>query len=79
MAKKKARAKAKLGLPPLTQQSVLHIDGIPDAAYPLRILQAYRAQCDVCWEVHGLDEAAVLLYEMMNQHQRERAALLDRS
>jgi len=68
---------AKLDLPPLTQQPMQHVDGTPDVAYPLRILQAYRANCDVCWVVEGLDEATAGIYDMMNRHQRERAALLD--
>ena len=67
----------KLDLPPLTQQPIMHIDGTPDAAYPVRILRTYREQCNVRWEVQGLDEAKTLIYETMNQHQRERAALLD--
>ncbi len=66
-------------LPALTQQPLKHIDGTPDSRYPLRILEAYRRECDTCWEVHGLDEGASLVYEEMNRHQEQRAVLLDRA
>ncbi|MCK4624026.1 MAG: hypothetical protein KAV00_01855 [Phycisphaerae bacterium] len=66
-----------MGSPPLTQQPILHVDGTPNAGYPLRILEAYRARCDCKWEVEGLDDDIKLVYGMMNEHQDQRAAILD--
>lgn len=67
-----------LNLPPLTQQPIMHVDGSPDAGYPLRILRAYRANCDSRYEGSG-DEGARIFCETMNDHQRQRAEILDKA
>ena len=67
----------KTKLPELTQQSILHVDATPDENYPLRILQAYRENCNSQWEVHGLPEKETLIYDAMNEHQKQRAKILD--
>lgn len=66
-------------LPPITQQPIEHIDGTPNDDYPIRILKAYRQNCNCYWEVHGLPKKEALIYEMMNEHQRQRAKLLDKA
>ena len=37
-------------LPPLTQEAIHHVDGTPNEEYPLRILRAYRENCNYRWE-----------------------------
>jgi hypothetical protein len=63
-------------LPPTTQQPILHVDGTPDEGYVLRILQSYRANCDILWVMLGQESKSALL-DAMNDQQRKRAALLD--
>jgi len=36
-------------LPDITQQPIEHVDGTPDNLYPLRILRAYRENCNCMW------------------------------
>lgn len=59
-------------LPPLTQQFIMHVDGTPDENYVLRILKAYRENCNCKWS--GSNN---VLFEEMNKHQDQRAKLLD--
>lgn len=68
-----------VGEAPLTQQPIEHVDATPDEGYPLRILEAYRANCDVQWEVHGLPEDRSRIYDLMNEACEKRAAILDRA
>ncbi|HEC39936.1 hypothetical protein LCGC14_0224470 [marine sediment metagenome] len=74
----------KFNLSPLTQEPVLHIDSTPDKEYTLRILRTYRANCNCRWTTGTWDdekneyaEKKDTIYAIMNQHQRERAELLD--
>ena len=62
-------------LPPITQQPIIHIDGTPDENYVLRILKAYRENCDCKWS-GNVDN---LVIEAMNNHQDQRAELLDKA
>jgi len=66
-------------LPKITKQMVLQIDGTPDENYPLRILQAYRDNCNCLWatSLDGLCDNP--LFTEMNKHQRQRAEILDRA
>jgi len=67
-------------LPELTKQPILEVDGTPNEGYPLRILQAYRQQCDCKWaENAGDDEVTNPLLIMMNEHCDQRAEILDRA
>ena len=66
-----------LELPPLTQQPTKFVDMTPDRGLALRILRAYRADCDSWWEVSGLSEDQRRVYDLMNEHQRQRAVILD--
>lgn len=56
------------------RQQVQYLDATPDEEYPLRILKAYREQCD-CHMVTTPPEMG----DMMNQWQDERAKILDRA
>lgn len=55
-----------------------HINATPQG-YALRILRYYRERCGEKWEVSGLSEGETLLYDLMNKHQDERAAVLDKA
>ena len=69
----------KTKLPELTQQLILHVDATPDKDYPLRILKAYRENCNCRWsETFYPDlETTNPVLALMNQHQEQRAKLLD--
>lgn len=69
----------------MTLPEVLFLDATPDEGYPLRILKAYRQQCDCRWstttDADGtvnpvLDPAAL---EQMNKDNDKRAEILDRA
>lgn len=63
-------------LPPITQQPIICVDATPDADYVLRILRAYRENCNCRCEGMGALHTCELC-EVMNQAQEERARLLD--
>lgn len=64
----------------VTQQPIMHVDGTPDEEYPLRILQAYRANCDMRWADNtGCEETINPLLVAMNEHQHQRAEILERA
>ncbi len=56
---------------------VLYVDMTPDEELPLRILRAYRQNCDCRWSNNSGKEPDDLLLKTMNQHQEQRAKLLD--
>ncbi|KKN91139.1 hypothetical protein LCGC14_0220040 [marine sediment metagenome] len=60
-----------------TQESILHVDATPDDEYPLRILRAYRENCNVRWEVSG--DIDSLPYDVMNEACEQRAKILDKA
>jgi len=65
--------------PKLTQQAIETVDGTPNEDYPLRILRAYRENCNVKWSdtrSPDLETTDPLCY-LMNQHQEQRAKILD--
>lgn len=64
-----------MGLSKTTQQPILHIDATPNEDYVLRILQAYRKNCDCRWASFKPNA----LIDMMNEHCDQRAALLDKA
>mgnify|MGYP001602384736 CR=1 FL=1 len=68
-------------IPPVTREPILHVDATPGEDYPLRILRAYRANCDVRWARTARGEADPTdpLLAMMNRAQVARAAILDRA
>ena len=67
-------------LPPLTQEPFRYVDATPDAGYPLRILRAYRQNCDCRWADNTAgEEPTNPLLKMMNEHCQQRAEILDRA
>lgn len=68
-------------LPELTQQPILHVNCTPNEDYPLRILRAYRQQCDCKWveNTDPSDEPTNPLLIMMNEHCDQRAEILNRA
>lgn len=67
-------------LPKLTEQPYLHIDLVPDNDLPLRILRTYRQHCDCQW-AEDLDGGEVKnpVLKIMNEHNVQRAAILDKA
>ena len=65
--------------PELTQQPVEVIDGTPNDEYPIRILQAYRDNCNCRWSTDTDGNCDNALFAVMNQHCDERAKILDKA
>ena len=64
----------------LTQQPIEHVDATPDNDYPLRILKAYRKNCDCKWSRNaGNVDVDDSLIETMNRFNDERAKILDKA
>ena len=59
-------------------QLIIHIDGTPDEYYPLRILKAYRQNCECKFSNSSgnVTEDSVLINKL-NEMQDERAKILD--
>lgn len=69
-------------LPDLTQQPIIHVDETPDEDYPLRILRAYKQNCDCKWaNTTGKGEVGIAneILRMMNECCDQRVELLDRA
>ena len=60
---------------PVTQAPLLHVDATPDNDYPLRILRAYRENCNVKW----IATPPSVVYDQMNEMCDQRAKILDRA
>lgn len=69
----------KTEFPSMSQEPIEHVDAYPDEDYPLRILRAYRENCNVRWEVSGLSPERTRVWDVMNEAQEERAKILDRA
>lgn len=65
--------------PELTKQAIENVDGTPNAEYPLRILRAYRQNCDVRWTTGLGGECDNPLFALMNEHCEQRAKILDKA
>ena len=63
----------------ISKQEILHIDSTPDENYALRILQAYRVNCDTRFATSADGSCDNPLYKMMNEYQEQRAKLLDKA
>jgi len=63
----------------LSQQPILTIDSTPDKEYVLRILKAYRENCNCkfCSNTDGDVSELNPVFALMNEHNDERAKLLD--
>lgn len=62
---------------PVTQEPILHVDCIPDDGYPLRILKAYRENCNIHWQSDN--NTSQIVCNMMNKHCQQRAIILDKA
>lgn len=65
----------------LTQQPLIHVDGTPNEGYPIRILMAYRENCN-CNFMTGTSPGTSPpnpLVDLMNLHNKQRAEILDRA
>lgn len=62
----------------LNRVEATFIDGTPKG-YTLRILRFYRERCNEKWVVSGLSSKKALIYDLMNEHQVERATELDKA
>ena len=65
-----------MGLPEVTQQPILYVDGTPTDDYPLRILRAYRENCNCRWVSEPRPNP---LIDLMNEYCEKRAKILDRA
>lgn len=65
-----------VGLPEVTQEPIKFVDMTPDANLPLRILQAYRQNCDFRWVS---EPPGNLVVDTMNEAAAKRAIILDRA
>jgi hypothetical protein len=63
----------------LNKSEIKHVDMSPDDDLPLRILRAYREDCNSRWEVSGVSKAIEVLWDAMNAAQEQRAVILDRA
>ena len=64
-----------MALPKTTQESIIQLDGTPNESYPLRILEAYRENCN-CKHVSSHKS---LMIDRMNADCEKRAVLLDKA
>ena len=67
-------------LPKLTKEPMLHVDLTPNEDLPLRILKAYREDCNCNWAEDtdgGEVKNPLLIY--MNKNNEERAEILDKA
>jgi len=62
-----------MDLSPVSKEYLRHVDATPDREYPLRILRVYRQNCDCKWVI----ESPNPFYDLMNQHNDQRAKILD--
>lgn len=58
---------------------ILHVDATPNEDYPLRILRAYRHNCDVVYSPTDTTSKGIEIINMMTQWNIERAEILDRA
>jgi len=64
----------------LTQEPIQYVDATPDEEYPLRILQAYRENCNCKFTDNTAgNEPEHWLCKQMNEDCDKRAAILDRA
>ena len=63
----------------MTQQPIEYVNGTPDEGYPLRILRAYRENCNCMWSESSTEKVLDPLLQLMNETQAKRAEILDRA
>lgn len=62
-------------MPEVTQEPIIYVDATPNGGYALRILRAYRENCNCRWEA----EPPSPIVDLMNEHCELRAAELDKA
>jgi hypothetical protein len=62
-------------LPVMSVQPLLCVDMTPNKDFVLRILEAYRKNCDCRWE----SDSSNVLYQLMNKHNDMRKKFLDKA
>ena len=70
-----------MDLPKVTQEPIIHVDATPNEEYPLRILKAYRENCNCKFSetTNQGDQIISPLIKVMNEHNEKRAEILDRA
>ena len=67
-------------IPKLTQEPMLHVDLTPNDDLPLRILRAYRENCNCNWaEDTDGGEVKNPVLVMMNENNQTRRGILDKA
>lgn len=65
-------------LPDMTKKPIEIVDLTPNDDLPLRILKVYRENCNCRWDFQGkIDNHEI--FDIMNQHQEQRAKILDKA
>ena len=62
-----------------TQEAIVHVDAMPNEDYPLRILRAYRENCNVKFATSTDGTSNSPLLDIMNDMNDQRAIILDRA
>ena len=60
-------------IPKVSQEPIIHVDATPDEDYPVRILRAYRENCNVKF----VSNTENPLIKQMNKNCDQRAVILD--
>lgn len=61
------------------REPIIDVDATPDADYPLRILRAYRANCDIWFSADTQGIGQTLACRIMNKTNVARATILDKA
>jgi hypothetical protein len=60
-------------------EPVMYVDATPDDMYPLRILRAYRENCNSKFATDSEGNCDNVLFQIMNDHCDQRAKVLDKA
>lgn len=64
----------------IIREPIINVDATPDIEYPIRILKAYRENCNCVWTDNTIgEEPANPIYRQMNEDCRKRVAILDKA
>lgn len=66
-------------LPQMTKEPLMYVDMTPDDDLPLRILKAYRENCDCKWATDLVGNCDNSILQVMNEHAEQRAKILDKA
>lgn len=62
-------------MPKITKEPILHVDMTPSKELPIRILEAYLANCDCKWSTTEANGCPLEIINLMNKHNDERAEI----